>query len=101
MSQFRRFTPTTAIAVVVANMVGTGVFTSLGYQLVDIQSDFVLLLLWFVGGIARLQCRLFWIVSPEFSVESSGGGWYTWVRCGARGRVDSVAGQKGAEILGE
>jgi len=39
-----------AIAVVVGNMVGTGVFTSLGYQLVDIQSGFVLMLLWALGG---------------------------------------------------
>ncbi len=42
------------MAVVVANMVGTGVFTSLGYQLLDIQSGFVLLLLWVVGGITAL-----------------------------------------------
>ena len=31
-------------------MVGTGVFTSLGYQLVDIQSGFVLMALWALGG---------------------------------------------------
>jgi APA family basic amino acid/polyamine antiporter len=37
------FSSNTAIAVVIANMVGTGVFTSLGYQLVDIKSVFVLL----------------------------------------------------------
>ena len=42
------------MAVVVANMIGTGVFTSLGYQLLDIQSGFVLLLLWMVGGITAL-----------------------------------------------
>ncbi|MCP5179901.1 MAG: amino acid permease [Pseudomonadales bacterium] len=35
-------------------MVGTGVFTSLGFQLVDIQSPFVLLLLWVVGGVIAL-----------------------------------------------
>jgi APA family basic amino acid/polyamine antiporter len=48
------FSPRTALAVVVANMIGTGVFTSLGYQLLDIQSGFVLLLLWVVGGITAL-----------------------------------------------
>lgn len=42
------------MAVVVANMIGTGVFTSLGYQLLDIQSGFVLLLLWIVGGLTAL-----------------------------------------------
>jgi APA family basic amino acid/polyamine antiporter len=44
----------TAIAVVVASMVGTGVFTSLGFQLVDIQSGFVIMMLWTVGGITAL-----------------------------------------------
>jgi APA family basic amino acid/polyamine antiporter len=41
-------------AVVVANMIGTGVFTSLGFQLLDIQSGFVLMMLWVVGGITAL-----------------------------------------------
>jgi len=48
------YKPSTAIAVIVANMVGTGVFTSLGYQVIDIKSSSVLLLLWLVGGIAAL-----------------------------------------------
>ncbi|MBC6613148.1 amino acid permease [Hymenobacter sp. BT507] len=45
---------TTGVAIVVANMVGTGVFTSLGFQVVDIQSGFVLLALWAVGGLIAL-----------------------------------------------
>ncbi len=44
----------TATAVVIANMIGTGVFTSLGFQLQDIRSPFVLLMLWVVGGLAAL-----------------------------------------------
>ncbi|PHS23202.1 MAG: amino acid permease [Robiginitomaculum sp.] len=44
----------TATAVVIANMIGTGVFTSLGYQLQDIRSPFVLMMLWIVGGITAL-----------------------------------------------
>jgi APA family basic amino acid/polyamine antiporter len=44
----------TACGIVVANIIGTGVFTSLGFQLVDIQSGFVLLMLWVVGGVAAL-----------------------------------------------
>lgn len=35
-------------------MVGTGVFTSLGYQLVDIRSFFTIIILWIVGGILSL-----------------------------------------------
>ena len=47
----KKFKHTTIIAVVIANMVGTGVFTSLGFQLLDIRSGFVLLMLWAVGGL--------------------------------------------------
>lgn len=47
-----RFKPTVAAAIVIANMIGTGVFTSLGFQLVEIQSVPVLLALWAVGGLA-------------------------------------------------
>lgn len=49
--KFRHFT---VMAVVVANMVGTGVFTSLGFQLLEIRSGFVLLALWVVGGLAAV-----------------------------------------------
>lgn len=48
------YRPATAAAVVIANMVGTGVFTSLGFQLVDIQSGFPLMMLWAVGGLTAL-----------------------------------------------
>jgi APA family basic amino acid/polyamine antiporter len=41
----------TVTAVVIANMVGTGVFTSLGFQLLEIQSGFVILMLWAIGGL--------------------------------------------------
>ena len=44
----------TASSFIVASMIGTGVFTSLGFQLVDIQSIFPLLMLWVVGGIVAL-----------------------------------------------
>jgi basic amino acid/polyamine antiporter, APA family len=44
----------TATAIVIADMVGVGVFTSLGFQVSDITSDFSLILLWVVGGIAAL-----------------------------------------------
>lgn len=54
MPSSKQFDNKTAIAVVIANMIGTGVFTSLGFQLLDIQSGFVLLLLWFIGGITAL-----------------------------------------------
>jgi APA family basic amino acid/polyamine antiporter len=44
----------TASSIVIANIIGTGIFTSLGFQLVDIQSGFPLLMLWIIGGITAL-----------------------------------------------
>src|SRR5467141_1214989 len=44
----------TACGIVIANIIGTGVFTSLGFQVADIHSGFALLMLWIVGGIAAL-----------------------------------------------
>src|ERR1700720_4911640 len=44
----------TACGIVIANIIGTGVFTSLGFQVVEIQSGFALLMLWIIGGIAAL-----------------------------------------------
>jgi APA family basic amino acid/polyamine antiporter len=44
----------TASSIVIANIIGTGIFTSLGFQVADIQSGFPLLMLWVIGGIAAL-----------------------------------------------
>ncbi len=54
MNSVKKFSLWTAIAVVVANMVGTGIFTSLGFQVLDIHSPFVLMMLWVVGGVTAL-----------------------------------------------
>jgi APA family basic amino acid/polyamine antiporter len=48
----------TATAIVVADMVGVGVFTSLGFQVQGIPSGFSLLFLWVVGGAVAL-CGVF------------------------------------------
>jgi basic amino acid/polyamine antiporter, APA family len=44
----------TATAIVIADMVGVGVFTSLGFQVSDIKSGFSLVLLWIVGGVVAI-----------------------------------------------
>ena len=50
-SSGRHISVWTASAFVVASMIGTGVFTSLGFQLKDIQSVFPLMMLWIVGAV--------------------------------------------------
>ncbi|MGD0784041.1 MAG: amino acid permease, partial [Candidatus Aminicenantales bacterium] len=49
-----KFSLFTATALVIANMVGTGVFTSLGYQVLGLSSGLSVLLLWVLGGIVAL-----------------------------------------------
>jgi APA family basic amino acid/polyamine antiporter len=43
-----------AAGLVVANMIGTGVFTSLGFQLASVKSSWTILVLWIIGGILAL-----------------------------------------------
>src|SRR5258708_16803786 len=47
-----------ATAIVVADMIGVGVFTSLGFQVKGIPSGFSILMLWTVGGVVAL-CGVF------------------------------------------
>lgn len=44
----------TATTIIVANMVGAGIFMSLGEQLTNVPAAFPLLLLWLIGGISVL-----------------------------------------------
>ena len=50
----RTVTTLTATALAVADMIGIGVFTSLGFQVAAIPSAFSVLMLWVVGGVAAL-----------------------------------------------
>src|SRR5215468_839939 len=49
-----RVSTITATAIAVADMIGIGVFTSLGFQVREIPSGFSLLMLWVVGGLTAL-----------------------------------------------
>jgi APA family basic amino acid/polyamine antiporter len=42
------------MALVVSNMIGTGVFTSLGYQVASLTNTYTIILLWSVGGVLAL-----------------------------------------------
>jgi len=80
MSSAKQFDNKTAIAVVIANMIGTGVFTSLGFQLMGIQSGFALLLLWVVGGITAL-CGALTYAELGAALPRSGGEYNFLTHC--------------------
>jgi APA family basic amino acid/polyamine antiporter len=61
-----------ATALVVADMVGVGVFTSLGFQVRDIPSGFSILLLWTIGGIVALCGALSYAELGAMFPRSSG-----------------------------
>jgi len=50
----RKISGLTATNIVVANMIGTGVFVSLGFQVISIHSDFAIMALWVIGGLLSL-----------------------------------------------
>ncbi len=60
------------VALVVANMVGTGVFTSLGFQLVEITARPAILLLWLLGGVLAL-CGALCYAELAAALPRSGG----------------------------
>lgn len=66
------FSLLTAISVVIANMIGTGVFTSLGFQVLGITSGFALMMLWLLGGVVAL-CGAFAYSELSVHYPRSGG----------------------------
>ena len=54
MSQ--KYTRSVAVNMVIANMIGTGIFTSLGFQVLDsgIPDPFAILVIWLLGGVISL-----------------------------------------------
>ncbi len=71
----RRIGVYTAVAVVAANMIGTGVFTSLGFQLFSLTSGFAIVALWLVGGLAAL-CGALSYGELSAAMPRSGGEYY-------------------------
>jgi APA family basic amino acid/polyamine antiporter len=61
-----------ATTLVIANMVGTGVFTSLGFQVGPVPSAPAILILWLVGGIVAL-CGALCYAEISVSLNRSGG----------------------------
>ncbi len=85
------------IALVVANMVGTGIFTSLGFQLVSLRSPFVLMALWTLGGLLAF-CGALCYAELGASLRRSGGEYHFLTRIYGRpvgflaGWVSATAG---------
>src|ERR1700754_4682469 len=71
-SQIPTVTTLTATAIVVADMIGVGVFTSLGFQVTSITSGFSLVLLWVVGGVVALCGALCYSELAAMFPRSSG-----------------------------
>lgn len=59
-------------SIVIANMIGTGVFTSLGYQLLGINDFASIIILWLVGGVIAL-CGAFAYSELGAALPQSGG----------------------------
>lgn len=68
----RRISGLTATSIVVANMVGTGIFTSLGFQIGDLPSGFTILMLWLIGGVCAM-CGALCYAELATALPRSGG----------------------------
>lgn len=86
----RRFGVSTATLVVMANMIGTGVFTTTGLLLQDISSASVILLAWGLGGLIAL-CGA-WTYGELAAAISSNGGEYRFLGSLYHPAVGFVAG---------
>ena len=72
MSAVRQLGLFSATAIVIANMIGTGVFTTSGFLLADLRSPWVVLLAWTVGGVlAALGALCYGALARRFP-ESGG-----------------------------
>lgn len=67
-----KYTLHVAIALVIANMIGTGVFTSIGYQVGPLPSGFAILMLWLLGGLVA-WCGALTYAEIATTLERSGG----------------------------
>src|ERR1700737_1558875 len=75
----KKISAITATNLVVSNMIGPGVFTSLGFQVAAIGSDFALIALWIVGGVAAL-CGALCYAELATALPRSGGEYHYFSR---------------------
>src|SRR5207237_9278772 len=80
----------TATCIVIANMIGTGIFTSLGFQVGDLPSGFAIIVLWTVGGVCAM-CGALSYAELAAALPRSGGE-YHFLREIYRSYLGFVAG---------
>ena len=80
----------TAYSVVVANMIGVGVFTSLGFQLIGLQSYISITVLWLFGGFLALNGSFCYAELSAAYPKS--GGEYNFLREAFGDRVGFLSG---------
>ncbi|HEV8384710.1 MAG TPA: amino acid permease [Candidatus Acidoferrales bacterium] len=74
----RRLGLGTATSVIVANMIGTGIFTTTGLMLAHVESGWLVLLAWLVGGLVALAGALSYAELATMMPHS--GGEYAYLR---------------------
>lgn len=72
MSRSNSIGLSTATAIVVANMIGVGIFTSLGFQLVDTVNTWSIIILWSLGALMALCGALSYAELGTYWVRSGG-----------------------------
>lgn len=91
-----KISPLTATCIVIANMVGTGIFTSLGFQVGDLPGGFAIMVLWLVGGVCAL-CGALSYAELGAALPRSGGE-YNFLRQIYHPAVGFVAGWISATV---
>lgn len=76
-NKIQKIGTTTGLSLVVANMIGTGAFTSLGFQLQELSNGHVILFLWILGGVLALSGAFSYAELGTHIKES--GGEYTYL----------------------
>src|SRR5690606_24294604 len=74
MTEEKKYTKWVALSMVMANMIGVGVFTSLGYQVLPgaIPNAFAIIVIWALGGAIAL-CGAFAYAEVATTLKKSGG----------------------------
>jgi APA family basic amino acid/polyamine antiporter len=90
MSTKKKFSLFTAIMVVIANMIGTGVFTSIGFQVIGIKSGSAILLLWIIGGIISFFGAYSYAILGTFYKKN--GGEYVFLKSAYSERLGFLSG---------